>query len=124
MCGWRATTAPAAQPDLPAVDPLPADPAVRERAMALIRSLYRKRDSGSKFEQWTRNVQQKTVDWLVAQAAPDQATDKCLCRMKAEAVIDENYRLIPLEKREELRAKLKAERRRVDDDLNGQGAAA
>lgn len=116
-CGWKASAAP--RPAEPRQDALevPADPAVRERAMALIRALYKKRASGSRFEQWTRNIQQKTIDWLVAQAAPDQATDKCLCRMKDESVIDENYRLIPLEKREELRASARAERQRFENEV-------
>lgn len=116
ICGWKARAAPAVQQRQAELE-AQADPAVRDRAMAQIRSLYRKRPDGSLFEQWMRRMTQQTVNWLVAQAAPEQGKDKCLCRMKAEGVIDEDYRLIPLEKRAEAKAARQAERRAFETSI-------
>lgn len=123
-CGWKASSTPrhaAAQAPAQGELAAPADPAARERAMKQIRAMYRRRETGSKFEHWTRNIRQETVDWLVAQAAPEQAKDKCLCRMQAEFVIDAKFRLIPLEQRAALRAQARAERMAFEAEVEARG---
>jgi hypothetical protein len=119
ICGWRASAAPAPRAEVePEATPL--SEAKRQALHAQIRrtlAAMRTTSTDEPFDRWTRGMTQETVNLLVRQAIPDQAKDKCLARLREACVIDEKFRLIPVEQRQALREAARAERLRFEAEL-------
>jgi hypothetical protein len=70
---------------------------------------------GSIFERWCRSMNQSTVDWLRRSEGED--AKRLLRRLRAAAVIDDEYRLIQMDERAAVLARLQEERRAVEAEL-------
>jgi hypothetical protein len=93
--------------------------------IAYCRKLLRARLFTAKpsFEAWAEPMTQSTVDLLLLHNGRDD--ERVLARLRALGALDEQNRLVPHEKRAELRAaheaRVRAERERVDAMLKAQG---
>lgn len=73
------------------------------------------------FETWAKNISQRTVDIIVTQGGKDSA--HCLDRLRNAGAIDEANKLVPLDRREAVRAALEADRRAAREHLEATLAA-
>jgi hypothetical protein len=94
-----------------------------EQKKAYVRRMMREVFAPPSFDRWAQTIKQGSVDFLVRSGGKDDG--KVLDRLRALGVIDGDNKLIPLEKRAEVRAaheaKVRAERERIDAMLKAQG---